>query len=121
MNAWVYREVSQRGGMRWFLGEPEKEYYARKEQKELEKAALDSGEEVAGEHVVQAPEQAPQPAPSITFVAPPTPLPETEQTPNRHPAPMAEREEVQVQNQPVQVGASQNQSIQLQEGSKIEF
>jgi hypothetical protein len=41
LNGWVYREVSQKGGMRWFLGEKESEYKKRLEEKqrlkELEK------------------------------------------------------------------------------------
>lgn len=38
MNGWVYREVAQRGGQRWFLGEKEAVYWKRK-----------SDEEAAGE------------------------------------------------------------------------
>lgn len=32
MNGWAYREVAQRGGQRWFLGEREAEYWKRREE-----------------------------------------------------------------------------------------
>jgi len=37
LDGWVYKETSQRGGNRWYLGEPEKEYLEKKEQKERER------------------------------------------------------------------------------------
>lgn len=33
MDGWVYKEVSQKGGMRWFLGEKEEEYARKAEEK----------------------------------------------------------------------------------------
>jgi hypothetical protein len=38
MNGWVYKEVAQKGGMKWYIGEKEAEVQARKEAKEREKA-----------------------------------------------------------------------------------
>jgi hypothetical protein len=76
MSGWVYREVSQRGGMRWFLGEPEKEYLARKEQKEQEK-----GESGVPEPSEQPPTQEVA-APIVVSQSPPPPLSIPEQKPN---------------------------------------
>lgn len=37
MNGWVYKEVAQRGGLKWYIGEPEKEVLAKLEEKKRQK------------------------------------------------------------------------------------
>lgn len=44
LDGWVYKEVSQKGGMRWFLGEKESEVLERKAAKEREKAEAQKAE-----------------------------------------------------------------------------
>ena len=122
MNGWVYREVSQRGGMRWFLGEPEKEYIARKEQKEREKLeGIQDGDGGAGNDYVQEIEQQPIPMQPQNFehVTPPNPLPLTEQKPNDH-VYVETQQKADPPTAPVQMGTQTNgSSISLEEGSNI--
>lgn len=74
MNGWVYKEVSQKGGMRWYVGEKESEVIARKEAKEREKA--EAKKEIAdspaapspSEHITNGEEELVMP-----IVTPPTP------------------------------------------------
>ncbi|MEI6477959.1 MAG: type IV secretory system conjugative DNA transfer family protein [bacterium] len=52
LDEWVYKEVSQKGGLKWFLGEPEKEVLEKLEQKRLakelaQKAAAESPDPLA--------------------------------------------------------------------------
>jgi len=123
MNGWVYREVSQRGGMRWFLGEPEKEYLARKEEKERQKeqGLTDGGDQQVDFEVQQ---EMPQTAPILSQPAPPTPLPATEQTPNEVVAPVIIQPTtiaIPVTVEKPEGPVAQQEHVSLQEGASIQL
>ncbi|MCC2631579.1 MAG: hypothetical protein K0S20_278, partial [Patescibacteria group bacterium] len=64
MDGWVYKEVAQKGGMKWYLGETEKAVLARLEEKKAlkEQAELDSPVPSSPtEQMANIPEQTPQP------------------------------------------------------------
>lgn len=46
MDGWVYKEVSQKGGQKWYIGEPEEEVRARLEEKKRIRETDDNNEQI---------------------------------------------------------------------------
>lgn len=133
MNKISYKEVSQKGGQKWFIGEPEADAIARREKRKL--AGQGSETEKMDEHPedgdnlpmvkaeIQLPVEAPhhdmqtmminEPAPLPVTFEPPAPLASSpEHMPNTGEAP---------QSPPVPPAAGAGDSITLKEGEEWKF